>query len=221
MEQARSQTASQADRLLPPLGRRLVVASHNPGKLSEIAALLRPLGFATESAAALGLPEPEETGANYEENARLKALAGAAASGLPALADDSGLSVVALGGAPGIRSARWAEGPGGRDFGRAMKAVEDKLEGSDDRRAEFVCVLCLAWPNGASRCFEGRVGGALTWPPRGARGFGYDPIFVPEGYELTFGEMEPGKKHAISHRARAFEKLRDFLARQRQAEQAQ
>ncbi|MGH6886156.1 MAG: RdgB/HAM1 family non-canonical purine NTP pyrophosphatase [Kiloniellales bacterium] len=216
MEQAPSQT----DRLLPPLGRRLLVASHNPGKLSEIAALLQPLGFATESAAALGLPEPEETGASYEENARLKALAGAAASGLPALADDSGLSVAALGGAPGIHSARWAEGPGGRDFGRAMKTVEDKLEGSDDRRAEFVCVLCLAWPDGPDRCFEGRVGGALTWPPRGTGGFGYDPIFVPEGYEITFGEMEPEKKHAISHRARAFERFRAFLARL-QAEQAQ
>lgn len=185
-------------------GERLVVASHNPGKVAEIEALLAPYGVATVGAAALGLPEPEETGATFEENAALKAHAAAEASGLPALADDSGLVVPALGGAPGIYSARWA-GPG-KDFRVAMERVQREL-GPRDRRAFFVAVLALAWPDGKIAIFRGEVHGALVWPPRGERGFGYDPIFVPDGYETTFGEMDPEQKHRISHRARAFVKL--------------
>jgi XTP/dITP diphosphohydrolase len=186
---------------------RLVVASHNAGKVGEIAALLAPYGVETASAAALGLPEPEETGASYVENAVLKARAAAAGAGLPALADDSGLSVAALDGAPGIYSARWA-GPA-RDFRLAMKKVEDELAAKDatDRSAAFICVLALAEPGGAVETFEGRVEGTLVFPPRGDKGFGYDPIFVARGESLTFGEMAPAKKHAMSHRARAFEKL--------------
>jgi len=182
-----------------------VIASHNPGKLREIAALLAPLGLAVVSAGELGLPEPEESGDSFEANACLKARAEAAGAGLPALADDSGLAVRALGGRPGIHSARWA-GPE-RDFAAAMARVEDALVGKSDRRAHFVCVLALARPEGRCRTFEGRVQGRLIWPPRGARGFGYDPMFVPDGHDLTFGEMDPALKHAISHRARAFEKF--------------
>ena len=184
---------------------RLVIASHNPGKLREIADLVAPYGVAAVSAGSLGLPEPEETGASFRANAELKALAAAQGAGLPALADDSGLVVPALGGAPGVRSARWA-GPE-RDFARAMARVEAELGDSDDRAAHFLCALALAWPDGHCACFEGRVDGTLVWPPRGARGFGYDPIFLPDGEALTFGEMPPEKKHAMSHRARAFAQL--------------
>lgn len=186
-------------------GGRLAIATHNPGKLAEIAELLRPYGVETIGAAALGLPEPEETGATFEANAQLKALAAARASGLPALADDSGLAVGALGGAPGIYSARWA-GPN-KNFAAAMQRVERELAGKPDRRAMFVAVLALAWPDGHVQFFRGEVRGTLVFPPRGARGFGYDPIFVPEGGKETFGEMAPAAKHAISHRARAFAKL--------------
>jgi len=185
-------------------GERLVVASHNPGKVAEIEALLAPYGVATVGAAALGLPEPEETGATFEENAALKAHAAAEASGLPALADDSGLVVPALGGAPGIYSARWA-GPG-KDFRVAMERVQRAL-GPQDRRASFVAVLALASLDGEIATFRGEVHGALVWPPRGERGFGYDPIFVPDGHDMTFGEMDLEQKHQISHRARAFVKL--------------
>lgn len=183
----------------------LVIASHNPGKVAEIADLLEPYGMETAAAGALGLAEPEETGATFAENADLKAQAAAAGADLPALADDSGLVVPALDGAPGIRSARWA-GPD-RDFTIAMRQVEDALAGQDDRGAYFVCALAVAWPDGHSECFEGRVTGHLIWPPRGTRGFGYDPVFVPDGYDQTFGEMEPEAKHAISHRAAAFRKF--------------
>ena len=186
-------------------GGRLVIASHNKGKVREIAELLAPFGVEILSAADLGLPEPVETGATFRENAEIKARAAAKAGGLPALADDSGLVVPALAGAPGIRSARWA-GPG-RDFRIAMERVERELAGKTDRRAHFVCALALAWPDGHLDCFEGRVDGTLVWPPRGSRGFGYDPIFVPDGHAETFGEMDPEKKHAISHRADAFRKL--------------
>jgi XTP/dITP diphosphohydrolase len=185
-------------------GDRLVVASHNPGKVVEIEALLAPYGVETVGAAALGLPEPEETGATFEENAALKARAAAEASGVLALADDSGLAVPALGGAPGIYSARWA-GPQ-KDFRAAMARVERELA-DQDRRAYFVAVLALAWPDGEVALFRGEAHGRLVFPPRGERGFGYDPIFVPDGYDVTFGEMDPELKHRISHRARAFEKL--------------
>ena len=186
-------------------GDRLVVTTHNPGKLVEIAELLSPFGVAILGAAALGLGEPEETGATFEANAELKARAAAEASKLPALADDSGLVVPALGGAPGIYSARWAGAE--RDFGRAMARVERELAGKRDRRAHFVAALALAWPEGHVETFRGEVHGSLAWPPRGARGFGYDSMFVPDGETLTFGEMEPVKKHAMSHRANAFRKL--------------
>jgi XTP/dITP diphosphohydrolase len=185
-------------------GERLVIASHNPGKVEEIEALLVPYGVVAIGAAALGLPEPEETGATFEANAELKARAAAEASGLPALADDSGLVVPALDDAPGIYSARWA-GPA-KDFRVAMERVQREL-GGQDRRAHFVAVLALAWPDGAIEMFRGEVYGRLTWPPRGERGFGYDPIFVPDGYDQTFGELDPDLKHQISHRARAFAKL--------------
>ena len=190
-------------------GGRLTVASHNPGKVAEIADLLGPFGIEAVSAGSLGLPEPEETGATFAANAALKAVA-ASAAGLPALADDSGLAVHALGGAPGIFSARWA-GPA-RDFGVAMGRVHAEL-GGRPRGAEFVCVLALAWPDGHVETFEGRIAGRLVWPPRGERGFGYDPIFVADGHELTFGEMRPEAKHAISHRARAFARLADGCLR--------
>src|ERR1700736_1550258 len=183
---------------------RLVVASHNQGKVEEISALLMPFGIAALSAVSLGIPEPEETGDSCEANAALKAGAAAEASGLPSLADDSGLVVPALGGAPGIYSARWA-GPT-KDFRIAMERVHREL-GEQDRSAFFVAVLALAWPDGNLDLFRGEVAGALVWPPRGERGFGYDPIFVPEGGEATFGEIEPAAKHLISHRARAFAKL--------------
>ena len=189
---------------------KLVVASHNPGKVREIGELLRPLGVETVSAADLGLPEPEETETTFEGNARLKARAAAQASGLPALADDSGLTVAALGGEPGIYSARWAETPQGRDFGHAMRTVWRKLEAigaPEPRRAAFVCALTLAWPDGYDETVLGTCAGRLVWPPRGDRGFGYDPVFMPEGHAITFGEMEPERKHTISHRADAFRQL--------------
>jgi XTP/dITP diphosphohydrolase len=187
---------------------KLVIASHNEGKVREIGELLEPLGIEVTSAAVLGLPEPEETGTTFAENAALKARAAAERAQLPALADDSGLAVAALDGAPGIHSARWAEDDEGkRDFRRAMEKVQESLADSEDRSATFVCALALARPDGSCKIFEGRVEGQIVWPPRGSRGFGYDPIFLPEGYDMTFGEMEPSEKHAISHRAKAFAKL--------------
>jgi XTP/dITP diphosphohydrolase len=186
-------------------GDRLVIASHNQGKVEEIAALLARFAIGAVSAGALGVPEPEETGDSFEANAVLKARAAATASGLPALADDSGLVVPGLGGAPGIYSARWA-GPA-KDFGAAMARVHREL-GDRDRSAFFVAVLALAWPDGGIEYFRGEVVGRLVWPPRGELGFGYDPMFVPEGGGAqTFGEMDPAEKHQISHRAHAFTKL--------------
>ncbi len=184
---------------------KLVIATHNPGKLREIAELMAPYGVTIVGAAQLGLDEPDETGRNFAENAELKARAAAAATGAPALADDSGLAVAALGGAPGIYSARWA-GPAG-EFGAAMARVEAELGDARDRRAHFVAALALAWPDGHCHSFEGRVDGTLVSPPRGTRGFGYDPMFLPDGRDQTFGEMEPTEKHRISHRAEAFHKL--------------
>jgi XTP/dITP diphosphohydrolase len=202
---------------------RLVIASHNEGKVREIRDLLGPYGIEPVSAAELDLPEPDEIGVSFIENADLKARAAADLSGLPALADDSGLCVEALGDRPGIFSARWAlaepnvspeAGPGEvsgvRDFGLAMRRVHDELEAlgpKASRSAHFVCALALCWPDGHSEWFEGRADGTLAWPPRGANGFGYDPIFVPAGRNETFGEMEPAEKHAMSHRADAFRKL--------------
>ena len=191
-------------------GTRLVVATHNPGKLREIDELIRPHGLAAIAAGSLGVPEPEETEATFAGNARLKAQHSARATGLPALADDSGLEVAALGGAPGVYSARWA-GPA-KDFAAAMAEVERQLatKGATSpahRRANFVAVLCLAWPDGTTELFEGRADGHLVWPPRGGQGFGYDPMFQPDGGVLTFGEMTPAAKHSGSHRARAFQQF--------------
>lgn len=195
---------------------RIVVATHNPGKVREIADLVEPFGLDTVSAGELGLPEPEETGTTFAANARLKAEAAAKASGLVALSDDSGLAVDALGSEPGIYSARWA-GPE-KDFGLAMRKVEDRLaaagaDTADKRGAHFVCALCLAWPDGHAEVFEGTVEGTMVWPPRGGRGFGYDPAFQPHGHDVTFGEMEPAEKHAMSHRARAFALMVDACLR--------
>ena len=194
---------------------RLVIASHNAGKVREIRALLEPYGIHPVSAGDLGLPEPEEIGTTFAENARLKAHAAAQGAGLPALADDSGLCVAALGGRPGVYTADWAErqafeGEPGRDWYMAMGKVEGLLaeQGLDvDRSATFICTLALAWPDGHDEVFEGRVHGSLTWPPRGTLGFGYDPVFVPTGKSLTFAEIDPAEKHGISHRADAFAKL--------------
>jgi XTP/dITP diphosphohydrolase len=189
-------------------GGRLVVASHNPGKLREIGELVRPFGLDAVSAGTLGVSEPDETETTFAGNARLKALHSALATGLPALSDDSGLEVEVLGGDPGIYSARWA-GPD-KDFAFAMCKVQQALAergvtmADPAPRANFTAALCLAWPDGETQVFEGRVFGHLVWPPRGSKGFGYDPMFVADGETLTFGEMEPGTKHAISHRARAF-----------------
>jgi XTP/dITP diphosphohydrolase len=190
-----------------PRGTQLVVASHNAGKVREIKALLGPHGIEAISAGSLGLPEPEETGTSFAANAEIKALASAKASRHAALADDSGLCVDALDGAPGIHSARWA-GPT-KDFRIAMTRVHDELrhKGLSTSAAKFVCALCVALPSGESRTFEGEVHGHLTFPPRGDHGFGYDPIFVANGMEQSFAEIDPAKKHAMSHRARAFEKL--------------
>ncbi|MCP1336394.1 RdgB/HAM1 family non-canonical purine NTP pyrophosphatase [Futiania mangrovi] len=195
-------------------GGRLVIASHNPGKVREIAELLEPLGAEVISAGDLGLPEPEETGTTFEANAELKALAAAQAANLPALADDSGFCVDALGGDPGIYSARWA-GPS-KDFRVAMEKVHAAMaeKGADaPDGAQFVCVLALAWPDGHIESFRGTVDGRAVWPPRGDRGFGYDPMFQPEDDTRTFGEMEPQEKHARSHRARAFAQLVDACFR--------
>ncbi|GLK67170.1 RdgB/HAM1 family non-canonical purine NTP pyrophosphatase [Hansschlegelia plantiphila] len=205
----------------PPLGPRLVVATHNAGKLREFRELLAPFPLELVSAGELGLPEPEETGTTYAENAQIKADAAAAASGLPALSDDSGLAVQALWGAPGIFSARWA-GPD-KDFPAAMRRVEEDLQDRGavapaDRRAAFVAALCLAWPAGETLAIEGSVAGVIVWPPRGSLGFGYDPIFLPDGHHRTFGEMTADEKHGVSwdaqgradglsHRARAFGEL--------------
>ncbi len=195
-------------------GNWLAIASHNEGKLREIGDLLAPFGIETVSAAALGLPEPEEAGATFAANAQLKAEAAAQSARLPALSDDSGLAVEALGGGPGIHAARWAEiAPGKRDFGHAMRRVAEALDylGTHNRRARFVCALALALPRAdgsvETSIFEGTVEGVIVWPPRGDRGFGYDPIFQPSGFDITFGEMEPTKKHAMSHRAAAFRLL--------------
>ena len=203
---------------------QLVIASHNEGKVREIAELLGPYGIEPVSAAALDLPEPDEIGATFVDNADLKARQASDLAGLPALSDDSGLCVDALDGRPGIHSARWAlvdpsvapeAGPGEvqgrRDFALAMRRVEDELQAiSEDevsRDAHFVCALCVCWPDGRAETFEGRVDGKLVWPPRGDNGFGYDPMFQPAGYDRTFGEMDPDEKYAISHRADAFRKL--------------
>jgi len=186
-------------------GARLVLASHNPGKLREIEDLLHPFGIDVVSAGALGLPEPIEDAPDFTGNARIKALAAARGSGLPALSDDSGFCVAALGGAPGVFSARWA-GPS-KDFGPAMARVNRELGDTADRRAWFIAALCLGWPDGHTETFMGRVDGTVVWPPRGDRGFGYDPIFLPSGSRQTFGEIDPERKHAVSHRARAFAQL--------------
>lgn len=194
---------------------KLVIATHNAGKLKEISALLAPYGLECVSAGALGLPEPAETGTTFMENALIKARAAAEKSGLPALADDSGLSVAALDGRPGVYTADWAErqwfeGEPGRDWYMAMGKVEGMLQAQGPetpREAWFSCMLALAWPDGEQAVYEGRADGTLTWPPRGTRGFGYDPVFVPQGHDLTFGELDPEEKHRISHRADAFAKL--------------
>jgi XTP/dITP diphosphohydrolase len=191
--------------------RRLVLASHNPGKLREIEELLRPLDIAVISAGALRLPEPVEDAPDFVGNARIKALAAARASGLLALSDDSGFCVAALGGAPGVHSARWA-GPN-KDFTAAMQRVHGEMGAVDDKRAWFVAALCLAWPDGRTATFVGRVDGSAVWPPRGDKGFGYDPMFVPAGGTRTFGEIEPDLKHRVGHRARAFEQVVPHLAR--------
>ena len=196
----------------------IVVASHNAGKIQEIRDLIGPLGFSAKSAAELSFIEPDETGTTFEENAKIKALASAYASGLPALSDDSGIVVDALDGAPGVYTANWAEtSDGTRDFAMAMQKVETALQEKgattpEARTARFVSVLCLAWPDGHVELFRGEVDGRLVWPPRGTSGFGYDPVFLPDGYDKTFGEMtaeekhgwKPGDAHALSHRARAF-----------------
>ncbi|WP_313195580.1 RdgB/HAM1 family non-canonical purine NTP pyrophosphatase [Shinella zoogloeoides] len=196
----------------------IVVASHNAGKIREIEDLIGPFGFSAKSAAELKFEEPDETGTTFEENATIKALASAKASGLPALSDDSGLVIDALDGAPGVYTANWAEKEDGtRDFAMAMEKVEKALAEKSatdvkDRTARFVSVLCLAWPDGHTELFRGEVEGHVVWPPRGDKGFGYDPVFQPEGYETTFGEMSADEKHgwkpgdatALSHRARAF-----------------
>ena len=200
------------------------MATHNPGKFRELLDLLRPYGVDGVSAGELGLTEPDESGMSFRANARIKALA-ATCSGMPALADDSGLSVDALGGEPGIHSARWAGKD--KDFNYAMRLVEDKLRAADathpaQRRAHFACVLCVAWPDGHVEDFEGKVEGTLVWPPRGEKGFGYDPMFVPDGHARTFGEMSGTEKHGLppagtglSHRARAFLKLAEVCLEKR------
>jgi XTP/dITP diphosphohydrolase len=208
-----------------PIAGRLVIATHNPGKLAEMRQLLAPYGVAAISAGELELTEPDETAMTFRDNARIKAQAAAAATGLPAFADDSGLAVDALDGAPGIHSARWA-GPD-KNFFRAMETIEDKLRergasAPERRKAHFVSALCVAWPDGHTEEFEARVDGTLLWPPRGDKGFGYDPMFLPDGHERTFGEMGSEEKHGLpprgqglSHRARAFIKLAEACLEQR------
>ena len=184
---------------------RLVIASHNPGKVREIGDLIQPFGVSVVSAGELDLIEPVEDGDTFKANAIIKAKAAADVSGLPALADDSGLAITALGGAPGIYSARWAGAA--KDFNAAMARANRELDGEADHSAAFICALALAWPDGHIECFEGRVKGDMIWPPRGNRGFGYDPVFQPSGFDVTFAEMDPVEKHRISHRAQAFEQL--------------
>lgn len=202
-----------------------MVASHNKGKLAEIAELIAPFGLEAGSAADYGLPEPAETGTAFEENAYIKAFAAASATGLPALSDDSGLVVDALDGQPGVYTADWAETGNGRDFAMAMRKVEDLLQEKgavtpDARTGRFVAVLCLCWPDGHAEYFRGEVEGTLVWPPRGERGFGYDPVFKPDGYDETFGEMPASQKHSweagrgdlgLSHRARAFARFANAM----------
>jgi XTP/dITP diphosphohydrolase len=207
-----------------PLKGRLVIATHNPGKLAEMRELLAPYGIEATSAGELGLPEPEETGMTFRDNARIKAEAAAKATGLPAFADDSGLTVDALGGEPGIYSARWAGAD--KNFSRAMSDIDSKLRARgattpQQRRAHFVSALCVAWPDGHVEDFEATVDGALVWPPRGDKGFGYDPMFLPDGHTRTFGEMPSEEKHGLpprgkglSHRARAFLKLAEACLEQ-------
>jgi XTP/dITP diphosphohydrolase len=204
---------------------RLVIATHNPGKLAEMQELLAPYGIDATSAGELGLPEPDEAGMTFRDNARIKAQAATQATGLPAFADDSGLAVDALGGAPGVLSARWA-GPD-KNFSRAMAQIEDKLQAAgattpQRRKAHFVSALCVAWPDGHVEDFEAHVDGTLVWPPRGALGFGYDPMFLPDGHTRTFGEMPSEEKHdlpprgrGLSHRARAFVKLAEACLERR------
>lgn len=201
----------------------LVIATHNPGKLAEMRELLSPFGIEAQSAGELGLTEPKETGSSFAENARIKAMAAAKATGRPAFADDSGLVVEALGGEPGIQSARWA-GPD-KDFRAAMNRIQTLLiergaKTPEQRRAHFVAALCLVWPDGHAEQFEGRVDGIVVWPPRGEAGFGYDPLFLPDGFDRTFGQMAAAEKHGLppkgqglSHRARAFLKLADTCLR--------
>ena len=191
-------------------GSKLVVATHNQGKLEEMTALLGPYGVQLTSAGALGLPEPEETEATFIGNARIKAHAAVQATGIPSLSDDSGIEIDALHGAPGVYTADWAETPSGRDFEMAMRKTHEKLEAIDapqPRRAAFCCTMVLAWPDGHDEVFEGRMPGQVVWPMRGQLGHGYDPIFQPDGYDITFGEMDRWEKNKISHRARAIEKL--------------
>jgi XTP/dITP diphosphohydrolase len=202
-------------------GDRLVLATHNAGKLAELTELLKPFGLELISAASLGLPEPEETGATFEANARIKAHATAKASRILSLADDSGLSVDAIGGKPGVYTANWAEAGGRRDYGVGMRRVEDALQAANattpaQRRGAFNATLCLAHPDGRDVLFVGKVEGTLVWPPRGDKGFGFDPVFMPDGYDITFGEMPSSQKHSfvrgqtgLSHRARAFAKFVD------------
>ena len=193
---------------------KLILASHNKGKLREIAALVEPFGISVISAGDLGLSEPDETEDSFVGNARIKAHFAAKASNLPALSDDSGIEIDALDGAPGVYTADWAETPKGRDFVKAMTMAWEKVQASgksDPFAARFCCTFCLAWPDGHDEIFAGHVDGTLTWPMRGDLGFGYDPMFIPDGEVETFGEMDPAKKHAMSHRAVAFEKLRAVL----------
>jgi XTP/dITP diphosphohydrolase len=201
-------------RKLPP-GAQLVLASHNPGKLAEVVELISPFGFDVLPAGSLGLLEPAEDALDFAGNARIKALTAAQASGLAALADDSGFCVAALAGAPGVYSARWA-GPA-TDFASAMAQVNTLLGDALDRRAWFIAALCLAWPDGHTETFLGRVDGEAVWPPRGENGFGYDPMFRPSGASGTFGELDPTHKHALSHRARAFAQLQAACFERRSA----
>ena len=197
-------------------GDRLLVATHNAGKLDEMTVLLKPFGIAVIGAAEMHLPEPEETGTSFVENARIKAHAAAGATGLPALADDSGIEIDALDKAPGVYTADWAETPNGRDFTMAMTKTHDLLEAKGaphPRTARFRATLVLAWPDGHDEVFEGAVEGRVTWPMRGDKGHGYDPIFLPDGHDITFGEMDPDQKNRISHRAAAVAKLRTALER--------
>lgn len=205
----------------PLTDKKIVVASHNAGKLKEFADLMGPFGLEAKSAKEYGLPEPDETGTTFEENAYIKAYAAAKATGLPALSDDSGLMIDALGGQPGVYTANWAETPDGtRDFGIAMQRAEVAMQevgavAPAQRKGRFVAVICLAWPDGEAEYFRGEAEGTLVWPPRGDSGFGYDPVFLPDGHTRTFGEMtaeekhgwRPGQAEALSHRARAFQKF--------------